>query len=238
MSAMSVETTELDADAQVLLSGIVGSTAYGLDGPGSDIDRLGVFALPTIRLLGLTQPRLSVVGSKPDFTMHEVGKAVSLLLSCNPTLTELLWLPDDLYEARTPLGEELIAMRAAFLSAQKVKGAYLGYATQQLRKFVAMGEHRADPERRPRIAKHARHLMRLVDQGYDLYVTGRLAVRLAEPDRYLEFGEQVAEQPDRALAFMTRADERFAAARSVLPEAPDESAAESWLLTVRRALWA
>ncbi|GAA1913626.1 hypothetical protein GCM10009753_52280 [Streptantibioticus ferralitis] len=35
------------ATMHVLLSGTVGSTAYGLAHKGSDIDRLGVFAAPT-----------------------------------------------------------------------------------------------------------------------------------------------------------------------------------------------
>jgi uncharacterized protein len=230
-------TTQLDPGAQVLLSGIVGSTAYGLSGPGSDVDRLGFFALPTLRLLGLVPAQLTVVGTKPDIAMHEAGKAVSLLLSGNPTVTELLWLPEDLYETRTPLGAQLIAMRGSFLSAAKVKDAYLGYATQQLRKLAAKYEEPIAPDRRPRIAKHARHLIRLVDQGYDLYATGRMAVRLADPQRYLDFGEQAADQPDRARELIARAEERFAAARSVLPDQPDTSAAESWLLDVRRALW-
>ena len=32
----------------ILLQGIVGSTAYGLAGPDSDVDRLGVYAAPTL----------------------------------------------------------------------------------------------------------------------------------------------------------------------------------------------
>ena len=39
----------------VILSGIVGSTAYGLNNEGSDVDRLGVFAVPTRALFGLKQ---------------------------------------------------------------------------------------------------------------------------------------------------------------------------------------
>ncbi|HEV2639170.1 MAG TPA: nucleotidyltransferase domain-containing protein [Actinocrinis sp.] len=229
-------TADLDPQAQIILSGIVGSIAYGLAGPGSDIDRLGFFALPTLRLLGLVQPQPSVVSAKPDSTMHEVGKAVSLLLACNPTVTELLWLPEDLYEVQTPLGRELIALRGSLLSANKVKSAYLGYATQQLRK-LASGDEPACAGQRPRVAKHARHLMRLVHQGYDLYTTGRMSVRLADPQRHLDFGEQVAERPDRAAQFMAQAEERFAGARSVLPQAPDEAAAQDWLLGVRKALW-
>lgn len=36
----------------LLLSGIVGSVAYGLAGPGSDTDRIGVFAAPTVAFHG------------------------------------------------------------------------------------------------------------------------------------------------------------------------------------------
>ena len=34
----------------ILLQGVVGSTAYGLSGPDSDVDRAGVFAHPTALL--------------------------------------------------------------------------------------------------------------------------------------------------------------------------------------------
>ncbi|MFD7300744.1 DNA polymerase beta superfamily protein, partial [Streptomyces pharetrae] len=37
----------------ILLSGVVGSTAYGLAHEDSDVDRLGVFAAPTESLHGL-----------------------------------------------------------------------------------------------------------------------------------------------------------------------------------------
>ena len=99
----------------VLLSGIVGSTAHGLAGPGSDVDRLGLYATPTLALLGLKTPKESHVQTDPDVTFHEAGKAARLILDGNPTASELLWLPDDLYEVRTPLGDEAIAIRTAFL---------------------------------------------------------------------------------------------------------------------------
>ena len=128
--------TSPDELGTVLLAGIVGSTAYGLAGPQSDVDRLGIFAAPTIALLGLDAPTQSRVTTRPDVTQHEAGKAARLLLTANPTVTELLWLPENLYETRTPLGAELIDIRSAFLSAQRVRDAYLGYASQQLRRLV------------------------------------------------------------------------------------------------------
>ncbi|HZU58333.1 MAG TPA: nucleotidyltransferase domain-containing protein [Actinocrinis sp.] len=107
--------TQLDWNDTVLLSGVVGSTAYGLAGPGSDVDRLGIYAAPTRALLGLRRPPESHVTAKPDATFHEAGKAARLMLAGNRTATELLWLPDDLYETRTALGEEVIELRGAFL---------------------------------------------------------------------------------------------------------------------------
>ncbi|WP_194921035.1 nucleotidyltransferase domain-containing protein [Catenulispora rubra] len=217
----------------VLLSGIVGSTAYGLSGPGSDVDRLGMFAAPTLSLLGLHTPRDSHVTSAPDVTFHEAAKLARLALGGNPTASELLWLPDDLYELRTPLGDEAIALRTSLLSAPRVHDAYLGYATQQFRKLLSR-----DPTWTHRkIAKHARHLMRLVDQGHELYTTGHVTIRLTDPERYRAFGERVAADPEAARPFMADAEERFATARSVLPQEADTAAAEDWVLRVRKAFW-
>jgi hypothetical protein len=224
---------ELLTDGTVLLSGVVGSTAYGLAGPGSDVDRLGMFAAPTLALLGLHTPRDSRVTTQPDVTFHEAGKLARLVLGGNPTASELLWLPEDLYEVRSPLGDEAIALRTAFLSAGRVHDAYLGYATQQFRKLLSR-----DPSRTSeKIAKHARHLMRLVEQGYELYTTGQVTVRLADPERVRSFGERVVADPEAARPFMAEAEERFATARGVLPGEPDTKAVEDWLLRVRRAFW-
>src|SRR5208282_4960906 len=108
---MTADTGKPETPPNVLLSGIVGSVAYGLDTEDSDVDRLGVFAAPTERLLSLHPPKPSVVFCKPHATCHEAGKFAALALKVNPTITELMWLPDDLYETRTPLGDALIGIR-------------------------------------------------------------------------------------------------------------------------------
>jgi hypothetical protein len=217
----------------VLLEGIVGSTAYGLAGPHSDVDRLGVFAAPTIAFHGLNPPRESLVEHDPDRTLHEAGKYCRLALSGNPTALELLWLPAELYEVRTPLGDELVGIRSAFLSAPRVKDAFLGYASQQLDRLV--NKRRTGNWLDRRAAKHARHMLRLIDQGLALYETGILPIRLADPERYLDFGAHVEADPSLAGPVLAQARERFAAARTVLPEHPDEAVVERWLLRVRAA---
>lgn len=216
----------------VLLAGIVGSTAYGLAHAGSDVDRLGVFAVPTTALHGLRPPAESRVTTRPDVTFHEAAKWCRLALVGNPTASELVWLPDELYETRTPLGEELIAIRSAFLCRRAVRDAFLGYATQQFRKLRAhAAAGTAEPD--ARALKNARHLLRLLAQGEQLHATGTMTVRVADPDLLRERAAAVLADPEHAGALLDAAAERIEHARSPLPEHPDTATVEAWLRRVR-----
>ena len=218
----------------ILLSGIVGSTAYGLAHEGSDIDRLGLFATPTDALHGLHTPKESHVTTAPDRTLHEAAKWCRLALGGNPTAMELVWLPAELYEVRTPLGDELIGIRTSLLSAKRVRDAYLGYATQQFRRLEGRGDGSFSADTRRRTAKHARHLKRLCHQGLELYATGRLTIRVENPEEYHDFGDRVAADSSAALPLLSHYETAFAETRSALPDQPDETAVEAWLRRVRR----
>jgi predicted nucleotidyltransferase len=216
----------------VLLEGVVGSTAYGLAGPDSDVDRLGVFAAPTAAFHGLAMPAESHVTTKPDSTLHEARKYAALSLKCNPGVTELMWLPG--YIVTSPLGERLVGIRGAFLSAPAVMGAYLGYARDQLKKLIGRGDGRFDsdiPERRS--LKNAVHVARLAEQGEHLYATGVVAVRLPDPDKTRAVGRFLLENPDRGLVMLQAAEERMKHAGSPLPDKPDTARVEAWLHAVR-----
>ncbi|WP_194822136.1 hypothetical protein [Micromonospora sp. S-DT3-3-22] len=157
----------------LLLSGIVGSVAYGLAGPGSD--------------------------------------------GC--------------YETRTETGDRLIAIRSA--SAPRVRDAYLGYASQQFRKLTTRD---ATVGGRRRSAKHARHLARLLHQGRTLYATGRLEIRLADPQWFRAFGERVVGGAlAEAQALVAEAERDFDRLRTPLPDRPDEATVKRWLRDVRAA---
>jgi uncharacterized protein len=217
----------------VLLQGIVGSTAYGLGHAGSDIDRLGVYAAPASAFHGLDLPidkAASRVRHDPDRTLHEARKYCLLALSGNPTASELLWLADDLYDVRTSLGDELIGIRRAFLSAPRVRAAYLGYASQQLARLAAK-EVRSQPD--AKIAKHARHLARLAHQGRELHETGFLRIRLEDPQWYLDFGLRVAADVSVARELLAQSEAAFDSVRSPMPETPDVPTVEAWLQQVR-----
>jgi hypothetical protein len=231
---------DLTPPPDVLLSGIVGSTAYGLATEDSDVDRLGVFAVPTEKLLGLHPIQQSIVSSKPDATWHEAGKYAALALKMNPTVTELMWLPADCYQTRTSLGEDLIKIRSAFLSRKATRNAYLGYITQQFKRLENRGDGSFSSDTRKRTEKHARHLYRLHAQGIMLWQTGHLTVRLPHGDAVLcrAFGEKVAAGDlEAARGVIAWAEHIFDTSRTPLPETPDESAVEGWLQEVRRAYY-
>lgn len=220
----------------VLLLGVVGSTAYGLAGPDSDIDRLGLYAADTAAFHGLHLPidkSATKVTHEPDQTLHEARRYAMLALGGNPTVSELMWL--ESYEIQTALGAELVAIRTSFLSAKRVRDAYFGYATSQLHRLLDTGQFQS--KMRKRVEKHARHLLRLLDQGLSLYSTGVLQIRVDDPQRYMDFGVRVAEDPDHARAALAKAEADFDAARSPLPDAPDEATVEAWLHRVRAAYW-
>ncbi|MDR3080548.1 MAG: nucleotidyltransferase, partial [Streptomyces sp.] len=124
-------------------------------------------------------------------------------------------------------------IRTSFLSAKRVRDAYLGYATQQFRRLEARGGGSTCANTGKRAAKHARHLKRLCHQGLELYTTGRLTIRVEDPEEYHDFGERVAADAAVARPLLRSFESAFDERRGALPEQPDETAVEAWLRRVR-----
>jgi uncharacterized protein len=223
--------TQTNYGSSLLLKGVVGSQAFGLANVNSDFDYQGVFVVPTEQFLGLeTRFQESVSFKNPDTTYHEVGKFCRLALGCNPTVLDLLWL--DQYNVRTELGTELINLRNNCLSAPRIRGAYFGYASDQLGKLLK------DPRAEKR-AKNARHFARLLHQGYQLYSTGTYSVRLEDPEWYLDFGTQVGYGLNVSAAndLLSNYEDAFNSGVSVLPETPNKEPINNWLLKVRNEFY-
>lgn len=221
----------------VLLLGTVGSQAYGMATEDSDTDYLGVFAWPTGKILGLGKPHDSIVTHEPDLTLHEIGKFCRLAISCNPTAMEILWLHD--YEKTDIWGDRLIGIRQRFLSAKRVRDAYLGYATQQLRRMETRAEEgkwaEAHPDTRKKIAKHARHLIRLCQQGQQLHTTGYLKIKLDDPQYVIDVADKIAEgEIWLAKKIILETEKVFDEQPSVLPEKPSLDHIEDLLIRIRR----
>lgn len=199
-----------------LLKGTVGSTAYGLNGPNSDIDSLGMFIYPIETYLGLKDYQESIVTKDPDTTMHEARKYCRLALKCNPTVTELMWLTS--YTSLSREGLDLIDLREDFLSEKYVREAYLGYAKSQLTRLQDRDHKRA--------TKHAMHMARLVNQGAELYTTGKVTIKVGDPQWYIDFKSRT---PEYWLSWYNTAEKRFRESTCVLPKLPRTDRVEEWL---------
>ncbi|GIH95885.1 DNA polymerase beta superfamily protein [Planobispora siamensis] len=209
---------------RLILSVVVGSRAYGLQTADSDVDRRGVFAAPTPMFWRLTKPPTHVEGPLPEQFSWEVERFCALALEANPTVLECLWSP--IAEHLTPQGEDLVAIRRAFLS-RRAQQTFTGYAESQFR--------RLDPER-PRW-KQAMHMIRLLISGLHLAREGEPLVRMDEHrDRLLAVrrGEVPWGEVTRWQAELTEAV-RGVGETGALPAAPDRRTVDDYLTGVRKA---
>jgi predicted nucleotidyltransferase len=216
---------------ETILSGVVGSTAYGLAREGSDVDTLGMFVAPTLQVAGLdwTPHRETRHGTSAerDYTEHEIGKAFRLMLSCNPTVLELLWLPE--YLTSSTEGAWVSRARSAFLSERAVRASYFGYAKSQAKKLAARGDFGAGMGNRR--AKHGRHMLRLLRQGRELLATGTMELRVPDPDSYWAFDDMTVEA---MLEVYEREAHAFEETKSSLPAEPDRERVGDILRHIRR----
>lgn len=207
----------------IILEGVTGSRAYGLDTETSDTDIKGVYLLPTKTILsiGFDPQHTTRDHVDPDWVYHEVGKFMKLVINGNPTVTELLYL--DEYTILTPVGQLLIDNRTAFLSTKAVSNAYRGYAFSQAKRLnnrTEQGLDGYDSSLKKRFAKHTRHCFRLLMQARQLLETGTLDVKVTTEQRKYLFamGEKTAEE---VVEEFMKQDKEFDNIKSVLPDEPD-----------------
>ena len=219
----------------IILEGVTGSTAYGLNHEGSDVDIKGIYVLPTKTILriGFDPQDTTKDNNDPDWVYHEVGKFMKLVMSGNPTVTELLYL--DNYTQMSPIGQLLIDNRDAFLSTNAIDKAYRGYAFSQAKKLnnrTEQGLDGYDSGLKNRFAKHTRHCFRLLMQARQLLETGTLDVKVTPEQREYLFamGEKTA---DEVVEEFMKQDAEFENIKSVLPDKPDTEKLNQILYEIR-----
>ncbi|SEP97112.1 nucleotidyltransferase domain-containing protein [Lentzea albida] len=203
----------------MILEVVIGSHAYGLASPESDVDRRGVFVAPTEAFWRFEKPPTSVEGPDPEQLSWEVEHFCRLGLKSNPTVLETLVSP--LVEISTPLGEELRDLLPAFLSR---------YAVRSFTRATEMQLSRAGRNLKP---KQLMHVVRLRLVGLNLLRTGRYDIAA---DRSL-LGIRDGSMPwDDAVAWAHRLGSEIAGAQGPLPDEPDRARVEDWLVSVRRRM--
>ena len=116
----------------ILFEAIVGSKAYGTNIDTSDTDIKGVYILPIDNILGNKYIE-QVNDDKNDIVYYEIGRFLELLQSNNPTLLELLSLPDDCILYKHPIFDEILNNKDKFIT-KGCKNSFGGMSVQQIKK--------------------------------------------------------------------------------------------------------
>jgi predicted nucleotidyltransferase len=220
----------VDPNNYVIYRCVVGSRAFGLDEPDSDVDRRGIYLPPAEAHWSLFGVPEQLEDQAAQSCYWELQKFLTLALRANPNVLECLYTP--LVEHATPLARELLAMRSAFLS-RLVYQTFNGYVLSQFKRLEA--DLRIDGEI---CWKHAMHLVRLLLSGTSALQHGEIPVRVDEHrDRLLAVrrGEMPWEEVDAwRLRLHAEFDQAFAHTR--LPDRPDYERANAFLIRARRSM--
>lgn len=178
----------------IILRGVVGSTAHGtaIDGQ-DDCDLMGVFIESPKNVCGLVplshyiqRDQPEGVRSQPgdtDLTLYSLRKFCGLAAQGNPSVVILLWLPA--YDFKTKLGQRLINLRHDFISQDSGK-RFLGYLQAQRKRLT--GELSRAVNRPELVEKYgydtkfAMHALRLGFEGIELLTDFKLTLPVKEPE--------------------------------------------------------
>lgn len=213
---------------RVIYRCVLGSRAYGLDDDASDTDRRGIY-LPHAELhWSLYGVPEQLENDETQEVYWELQKFIVLALKANPNVLECLYSP--IVEDVTPLGEELLAMRDAFLS-KLVFQTYSGYVASQFKKM------QTDIRNQGRVKwKHVMHLIRLLLSGTNVLRAGTVCVDVGEHRQRLltiKRGEMPFAQTDAWRKTLQR-DFESAFQTTPLPDRPDYERVNAFLVEARR----
>jgi len=232
---------------EILACGITGAHLYGFPSPDSDLDLKGVHLAPTAAFLGLGRPPesfdrlLAFAGVECDYTSHEAGKALGLLLRGNGNLLERLCSPLQLYPTEAAAQLAALARGAA---SRRFARHYRGF----FRRTCLAHRNETVPCVKTmlyayRVALTGVHLLRTGELVADL---GALAPQygfsgaLGLMDRKRAGAEKIALAAEEDAEHRSRwpALEKVlleAEQASPLPEEPsNRDACEAWLVALRR----
>jgi hypothetical protein len=116
---------------KILFKAIVGSQAYGTNTQNSDIDYKGVYAQSVEELIGFNYKEQIEISK--DECYYEVRRFLQLLQSANPTMVELLYMPNDCIIEKHKAFDLILENRDKFLT-KKCLHSFGGYAFAQIKK--------------------------------------------------------------------------------------------------------
>jgi len=213
---------------RVIYRCVVGSRAFGLETADSDVDRRGVYLPPADLQWSLYGVPDQLENDQSEECYWELQKFLVMALKGNPNILECLYTP--LVEHATPLAQDLLAMRDAFLS-RLVYSTYNGYVMSQFKRME--GDLRNQGAVKP---KHVMHLIRLLLSGIHVLREGFVPVDVGEHRERL-FAIKTSQMPwEEIEAWRKQLHAEFdrALEKSKLPDRPDYERANAFLVRARR----
>ena len=123
---------------------VIGSQAYGMSTPESDIDKAGVMIPGKEYFFGLK--RFDQFQDYPgeDKTIYNIKKVIGLIAENNPNCLDLLFVPERCILKMTPYWAKVIENADLFVS-KKCKFTFSGYAISQLNRIKTHREYLKNP---------------------------------------------------------------------------------------------
>ncbi len=124
-----------DPEEYLIFSCVAGSRLYGTNSTDSDEDIRSV-CLPPMQVLLNPFDKFNVKDAfeDEDKVVYDLGKFINLCADNNPSLLELLFVPDKFVLYRTNLWDKIVENRHLFLS-KNVKHRFLGYSFAMLKRI-------------------------------------------------------------------------------------------------------
>lgn len=181
---------------RVILSGYRGSIAHNLHIPAAQDETFGIddtdffelYCFPNEYYLSLdgyyhSSEVFEEIKGDSDTVGYEIRKAFHLLSECNPNVLLFLYNRPEHYRHISAGGKLLLKNREIFLSRERIKKAFFGYASDQLNKLKVSSDRSFMGPRRRRLfdkfgfdTKKAMTAVRLMIQGKELLETGTFKV--------------------------------------------------------------
>ncbi len=212
---------------RVIYRCVIGSRAYGLDDEASDTDRRGIYLPPADLQWSLYGVPEQLENDETQEVYWELQKFIVLALKANPNVLECLYSP--IIENATPLAEELLAMKDAFLSKLLFQ-TYSGYVASQFKKM------QTDIRNQGRVKwKHVMHLIRLLLSGTHVLTEGTVVVEVGDHRERLLTIKRGEMSFEEANEWRKSLQKQFESAfqTTKLPERPDYEQANEFLIRAR-----
>ncbi len=230
----------------------VGSGVHGItvDGGSDDTDYMGITVEPPQCITGLetfSQFQRHTAWDRPgglrersgqgdeDYVVYGLQKFARMALAGNPSILNLLFVPDSAIHFNCLHARELLRNAHWFVSKQAAS-RYLGYLHRQ--RLGMTGEIGAKVKRPELVekfgydTKYASHALRLGFQGAELLSTGSITLPMPESQREMVLaikrGEVSKEDALLQIEVVEQALQYMAQYNS-LPEHPDRTAVNHWL---------